>query len=146
MNVYETLMLAADLIEERGWRQGAGWVMADPDYDSTTGLCLEGGIMAAAGIALSTVERDGQRHVPNESFRPLWLCPAYRAVSDYLELEFELTEDGPRKPLYSWNDRSQRTAAEVIETLRAAAATSLAKDAAREHAATGAEREAVRAS
>jgi hypothetical protein len=74
--VSETLNLAADLIEERGWRTGGGWY----GTSETGPLCLEGGIQAAMGVA----EGPGYR------------CPAWQAVADYLGLD---------SGLWQWNDK-----------------------------------------
>lgn len=75
MNTSEVLNKAADLIEERGWTTGNGW----HGTAEAEGLCLEGAIQAAMGVA----EGSGYR------------CDAYRAVSDYLG----------RGALFLWNDQ-----------------------------------------
>ncbi len=119
--VAETLHRAADLIEERGWVRGSGWVT--PSRASGP-LCLEGGIMAALGLQLPDQILD------DRLFAPLVTCPAYRAVSAYLEREeVTIMPSGGMVGglLYRWNDESARTAAEVVEVLRAAAAIEQAK-------------------
>lgn len=78
METSEVLNRAADLIEERGWRAGGGW-----NGDHGSGLCLEGGIQAAMGVAVG----------------PGYRCPAYHAVAQYL------AEQGNTRPLFIWNDR-----------------------------------------
>jgi hypothetical protein len=110
MNTSDTLNRAADLIEERGWSQGNGWILSSAPTDAT--LCLEGGIQAATG-------RMGIHH-----------CPAYKAVVDYLNT----TRPADINPTlgyvipWSWNDQPTRTASEVIEVLRACAAIEQARE------------------
>jgi hypothetical protein len=108
MKTSEVLNRAADLIEERGWTTGEGWPEADPEV---TALCLEGGIMAAQGMTLS-----------NQA--GLFTCPAYRAVRDYLDWQPKIGQTY----LFQWNDRPNRTAAEVIEVLRACALIEQARE------------------
>lgn len=111
----QTLNKAADLIEERGWGRGNVGMVVDGPH------CLEGAIQAAAGgstyvnwhapLAQSDPPIGAERYdyaVPS-------LCPATQAVKDYL------ADRGVRRP-FEWNDQKGRTAAEVIEVLRAAAA------------------------
>ena len=120
MNVSDTLNTAADLIEERGWRQGpGGW---DGYVADDQRLCLEGAIMAAAGI---TDERRGSMYGYGE------VCPAYAAVARYLDKPERpgLSMETPRDAwLWHWNDKIERTAAEVVETLRAAAVIAEARE------------------
>lgn len=110
MNTSEVLNKAADLIEERGWtRGGNGWNLGGP-------LCLEGGIMVAAGLA-----RIGEVNH----------CPAALAVVDYLGPEnCTITSPFSGKVTRSWvwNDDRSRTATEVIGVLRAAAVIEAAKE------------------
>lgn len=106
MQISQVLNTAADLIESRGWAD----YEADTDeawgLDSETApLCLEGGILAVAGVGLHNIEA----------------CPAYRAVHDYLALP-------PHERVYRWNDNRKRTASEVIEVLRAAAVIEEARE------------------
>lgn len=115
--VAETLHRAADLIEQRGWvgTGGQGWLdAANPGHP----LCIEGAIAAAAEIPSAMAAR---------------MCPAAEAVGEYLGIT-ERFNGGPR--LFSWNDEAKyvdgemvpaRTANEVIEVLRAAAAIEQAK-------------------
>jgi hypothetical protein len=120
MNTSDTLNLAADLIEQRGWTKGQGW------NDSTNRpLCLEGGIMAALGWSFGSADYD-----PLE----LWDCPAYRAVQAYLNFSHDKALASPRHhypspvdPLWRWNDFSS-AASEVIEVLRAAAVVEAARE------------------
>jgi hypothetical protein len=119
MQTSEVLNKAADQIQERGWKSGAGWVVtrgseASPD---DAPLCLEGGIMAALGMRITVPEGDD---VTDEHFEPLWKCPAYLAVQRYIDT------DDPR--LYYWNDRPHRTADEVIAALRATAVIEAARE------------------
>jgi hypothetical protein len=113
MPTSEVLDLAADKIQERGWvtiRDCDDF--QDPWKGSGTGLCLEGGIMAAAGVVDS---------------HEVLACPAYEAVWDYLTTD---NRWGVRRNrLYDWNDTPGRTADEVIEVLRAAAMVERAKEA-----------------
>lgn len=115
MNTSEVLYRAADLIEERGWGQGA-----DTWADHGQGLCLEGGILAASGADLGFTD-------------PEFLgCPAYRSVLRYLEdrfaFEFSRVQYAGDPRLWDWNDEKGRTAAEVIEVLRAAAVIEAARE------------------
>ena len=105
---------AADLIEERGWTQAtAGDPGADPwggGSGSAAPVCIEGGILAALGV-------DTEGDLPPLDFIH---CTAYKAVQTYLGLpDSEL--------VFHWNDETGRTASEVIETLRAAAAIEQAR-------------------
>ena len=111
---------AADLIEKRGWAQGHVGLPHYSDYpwgnreDDTSPVCLEGGIAAAIGWPL-----DGAScQMPKVGFES---CPAYLAVAEYLELN-----NGGRP--YEFNDADDRTAAEVVEVLRAAAAIEQARE------------------
>ena len=112
MNTSEVLNTAADLIEEHGWTQGhEGW----RGHDS--GLCLEGALAAALGLGARAGER-----------LAVYACPAYAAVADYLDLQ-PMPKIAPvRDSLWGWNDRQNRTATEVIATLRAAAVIEAAKE------------------
>lgn len=116
MRTSDVLDLAADKIQQHGWTQINGW-NATPEFGARVlgyaneALCLEGAIMAAAGLQL------GRNLGAPEDVR---LCPAYGAVQEYLEFE--------HLPLYAWNDKPERTAAEVIEVLRAAAAVERLKE------------------
>ena len=109
----DVLNRAADLIEERGWVRG-NW-----GTHAAAPLCLEGGILAALGQRFASVD-----------LQDLWECPSYRAVADYLALPYT-REPGENlateEALWAWNDENTRTASEVIETLRAAAAIEQAK-------------------
>lgn len=104
----EVLNRAADLIEERGW--GTGPASASLLNANASGLCLEGGIAAAAGIEQIDIGIVDTEYAPNRT--DLLNCPAYRAVQDYLSIPGSL---------WIFNDKHDRTASEVIETLRAAA-------------------------
>lgn len=113
----ELLNRAADEIEKYGWTTGIeGWYK-DDRYGS--GLCIEGGILAAMGTDFN--------HVDMEEFRT---CPAYRAVADYLGVKHERGED-----LFEWNDsalsysgRGAESMEHVIEVLRGAALVEAAKE------------------
>jgi hypothetical protein len=124
MNTSEVLNRAADLIEERGWGKGVGWV----ESDST--ICLEGAIWAAQGHSIV-------------SLPPWWeveSCGAGQAIRSYLNLsadcclpwvDYSKPVDEwltPTTRLFMWNDHPSRTAEEVIETLRAAAVIEAAKE------------------
>lgn len=111
MNTSDILNRAADLIEEKGWTSGSGWP-GEAEYGGSEmgGLCLEGGIMAALGLNY------GQRW--DDIFKT---CPAVHAVNAYLE-----RDEG--YALYDWNDAPGRTAAEVIEVLRACAVIEAARE------------------
>jgi len=115
----EVLHRAADLIEKRGWTQGSGgW----GDSPGSSTLCIEGGIAAAVGVT-------NPAGFARNAFRD---CPAYRAVADYLAPQVSASpfvakafhKDG----IYVWNDDADRTASEVVEVLRAAAAIEAAKE------------------
>lgn len=104
MNTSEVLNKAADLIEERGWIQGpTGWIIADGGP-----LCLEGGIYAALGDVRGWFRSE------------IEACPAYQAVEAYVGDHF--------MGLWQWNDDHDRTAEQVIATLRAVALIEAAKE------------------
>lgn len=120
----EVLDLAADAIERRGWAfggpkslSGDPWGLNDP----SSPVCLEGGILAALGHTVADYTA-GTFHA----------CPAYTAVLDYLWPE---RTPYARHKLFEWNDEDGRTAAEVIEVLRATAAIERVKEAVAEGAA-----------
>lgn len=122
MNVSDTLNKAADLIEERGWESGEGWVTDESAADAP--LCLEGGIMAALGLRIQEGLHDDRQFVPLVS------CPAYRAVVSYLgRAEVFANERGfEGEPLYWWNDEAARSAEDVVEVLRATALIEAARE------------------
>lgn len=111
----EILNLAADKIEQHGWSSGpGGWDGQDYETGVPAGLCLEGGILAAAGM--TSQEACGAILLEQ--------CSAARAVHAYLQLPADYE-------LWEWNDISirygdefnelERTGEEVIEVLRGAA-------------------------
>lgn len=113
----EVLDLAADKIQQHGWIKHTGWYATDDFRGRVLGhndpaLCLEGALMAAIGL------RMGEN---TNVVDPVRSCPAYAAVQDYLE--------HTPLPLYIWNDLPERTAAEVIEVLRGAAAVERLREA-----------------
>lgn len=117
MKTSEVLDLAADEIQRRGWLQAAeanaaGFTAWGGGAGSNKPVCLEGGIMAAMGIAI------GDDDIPPAGFSK---CPAYLAVHDYLNLTGSTM-------VFHWNDTDGRTAEEVIEVLRAAAAVERTKE------------------
>lgn len=105
----EVLDLAADAIQMAGWATAN--TSEDPwgEHVLDGPLCLEGGIMAAAGV----------RH------RELRSCPAYIAVREYLA---PFVTDFDSCPWY-FNDSIAETADDVIAVLRAAAAVERTKEA-----------------
>ena len=116
----EVLNAAADHTERRGWTAGAsGW-----NYDGNAPVCLEGALQAASGLI-------GHHNALAEDWEDD--CPAYRAVQEYLDTA---------EPLWKWNDAGvvasadgsyvripDRTAADVVAVLRAAALTVAAREA-----------------
>lgn len=106
----EVLNRAADLIEERGWVQGVDGMIAD----GCSPLCLEGGIAAAIG---ADMHAGAGPYPPKYFYDDVEECPAWAAVTSYLSL----------RP-YVWNDNEGRTAAEVVEVLRAVALIEAAKE------------------
>lgn len=112
MRTSETLSTAADLIETHGWALGSGWPGA-PGF--TGAYCIEGAIMAAAGIEWGN----------NTGLVTLWgHCPAYAAVRGYLDC----------KLLFIWQDSLPHDtgAKRVVAVLRSAALIEAARE---EHAA-----------
>lgn len=110
-SVSNTLNLAADLIEKRGWARGyAAWGTTLPGG----ALCLEGGILAAIGHPVDPEATRPWFHGPGA-------CPAYDAVCDYLDRPHDTM-------LWPFNDDPERTASEVIEVLRAAALIESARE------------------
>ena len=112
MNTSEVLNRAADLIEERGWATGNCGMDASPG----AALCLEGALGAAMGVAVV----DGLSAYPIYDYTEIEVAPVYQILQDYLAWMSDL---------YMWNDRRDRTQAEVVEALRACAVI----EAAREH-------------
>ena len=118
MNTSEVLNRAADVIEERGWTQGGD--SNDQPWDGPNGVCLEGGIAAAAGLD----RRFG-------GFPDLYNgCPAYEAVVSHLGLNPMPKRGGApiMDAVWQWNDKPGRTASEVIEVLRACAVIEAARE------------------
>lgn len=106
MSTSEVLNKAADLIEQRGWSTGIdAW--GDEGREGAA-LCLEGGILAAAGM---------------ERGRGFRTCPAYVAVKDYLLSTGDLSADAP---LWGFNDSSAEE--RVIGVLRATALIESARE------------------
>jgi hypothetical protein len=102
----EVLNRAADLIEERGWIQGPFGMRT-----VTRELCLEGAVRLASG-GQTTSDGALLHYLASAP------CPAGNAVIAYL---------GEGEP-WLWNDEPGRTAAEVIEVLRAAAVIEAARE------------------
>ncbi len=121
----EVLNLAADLLERREWTQGnPGMLVSESDP-----LCIMGAIGAAAGVT------ETLRWSTTETlyYQPaVERCPAHAAVVAHLGDRIE--DVGSRilveaeVQLWEWNDAPGRTAAEVIEVLRAAAAVEAARE------------------
>jgi hypothetical protein len=114
MQTSEVLNKAADLIEERGWSQGTGWHTALAD---SVPVCAEGGIWCAT-------ETDNNRR----DYAALRAAKgAFRA---YLTDRFpeHIHPNAGCVIGWSWNDDPERTAAEVIEVLRAAAVIEQARE------------------
>jgi hypothetical protein len=113
MKTSDVLNKAADLIEERGWLQGIHGLGTD------RGLCMEGGILAALGRSRDDCAFRGSQYGGR--------CPVYNAVMEHLG-----RADYTEKPLWRWNDAEERTADEVIATLRAVAVIESAREEAAE--------------
>ena len=108
----EVLDLAADAIQMAGWGRGTdSWTP-----DAGKGLCIEGGIAAVTDVTMLQDPLWGT--MPSRG--SLESCPAYVAVREYLDFNGDL---------FLWNDHPERTAEEVIEVLRAAAAVERTKEA-----------------
>jgi len=112
MRTSEVLNTAADVLEQRGW---VGYDCPG-NYDTwgwgenlTGPICIEGGILAALGRPSRFTSIEIER------------CPAGRAISDYLDRHETCA-------LWRWNDVEGRTAAEVIEVLRACAVIEAARE------------------
>lgn len=116
MNASEVLNKAADLVETRGWTVDAkGWpgYVGSTEDAATSPVCIEGAIIAALGLDASV----------EDVISGVDLCPAGLAVREYLNI-------GQHGYMFMWNDTPGRTAAEVIEVLRAAAVIEAAKESA----------------
>lgn len=116
MNTSDVLNLAADLIEERGWARGGGWhpehLLADAP------LCAEGALKAAC-----MADEGDVRHWTDLYYGPEWFGGGAQdgvleRVKDYLGEQY----------VFSWNDRPERTASEVVGVLRAAAVVEAARE------------------
>ena len=118
LSTSEILNKAADAIEERGWAIGGdGW-----NSRAREPLCLEGGIQAALDMQWSTITVEQQLSL--DGFK---ICPAYKAVQEYLELkEDPITQSGHE--LWRWNDNQAEDEAHVIRVLRAAALIEVSKE------------------
>jgi hypothetical protein len=105
----EVLNRAADLIEERGWSQGTGWCL---NGDQGGPLCLEGSIRVAAALDILVAR------------------PVLNVVRDYLTdtRPLDINAFAGYVIPFSWNDAYDRTAAEVVEVLRAAAVIEAARE------------------
>jgi hypothetical protein len=111
----EVLNKAADLIEQRGWATGAA------AWGDGSGLCLEGGIIAALDVDVFPLTENGNGAPMSDSeFRS---CPAYRAVRDYLVSTDSIDTDDE---LWEFNDDS--AAERVIGVLRATALIEAARE------------------
>ena len=102
MNTSEVLNRAADLIEERGWGTGVRSMLG-----SDSGLCIMGALYGAETGQLANDALDETAYTVAET------CSAGRAVIEYIGDNWTY--------MFSWNDATGRTAAEVIEVLRACA-------------------------
>jgi hypothetical protein len=109
MTTSEVLNRAADLIEERGWATGLDAMSANPAGP----ICLEGALAAITDLGVRSDD-------PRRYEYPSASCPVYMAVHNYLSLPFSR--------LFTWNDAIDRTAAEVIEVLRACAVIESARE------------------
>lgn len=99
---------AADLIEQRGLCQN-GWYT-----DRKGGLCARGAIYAAVGVEPQVRTADlGWIHLPRDM--QALFDRARKALAAAIE------SPDPSFPIISWNDAPERTAAEVVGGLRAAA-------------------------
>jgi hypothetical protein len=101
VNTSEILDKAADLIEERGWNQG--WYVND-----CGGMCVRGAMFAAVGVAIPV-----SKTAPWPTYEPQLGRDVYAATV--------VMDEHVRTPVERWNDYPRRTAAEVVEALRAAA-------------------------
>lgn len=102
MNTSEILDKAADLIEQRGHHKG--WYCGDDGS-----LCATGALLAAAGMEPE----------PRESANPWSTYDDERwdaADAAWKVLDKVVNDHSP-----NWNDRAERTAAEVVAKLREAA-------------------------
>ena len=117
MRTSEILDLAADVIERRGWVNGGEYEVEDPwGKDGVSPVCLEGALLAVVKSTNTVTLRD---------------CPAYVAMSEYLDMRpanHDFYGATRRVPIYEWNDEEGRTANEVIEALRGAAAVERVKE------------------
>lgn len=94
----EVLHLAADAIERDGW-----WHPDRLARGKAQPLCASNAIVKAAGVPY---------------------CGAHVALVAYLSG----TAAGPVRTIFDWNDAPGRTAAEVIEVLRATAAIEASRE------------------
>jgi hypothetical protein len=113
----EILNTAADLIEKNGWvgpghSEDSNWGLGGENLS----MCLEGGILAATGFDMTKTESEA---IESDEFERLIACPAYVAVQNYLNLDYEI---------WQWNDTEGRTMEEVIEVLRATAVIEQARE------------------
>lgn len=114
----EVLDLAADDIQRNGWAQGPAGMRVDGPH------C----ILGAIGAVLETKARPSNIPTADDlnfvglayDMRAVGETAAGEAMTDYLPTH---TEGMPGySQVYCWNDAGSRTAEEVVEALRAAAA------------------------
>ena len=107
---------AADVILANGWHQGALWPGRWPkptEWTPGTPVCLVGSLRVAVGAVngVSTVSDWGN-------------LPRALGAYDAVKAKLRETEPGPLTwDPAAWNDHPERTADEVIETLRQTAKT-----------------------
>lgn len=108
----ETLNLAADLIEERGWARG------NCAMQTTGPTCLEGAIGAAINASTRPPYTcDSSPSVLVYGYSEIHAHPAYKAIVEHLGVVG-----------WVWNDSRSRTQAEVIAVLRATAVIESARE------------------
>jgi len=101
----DVLEAAADLLESKGWQQGAFDNAVNPD--DSTAFCALGAIRAVTGYSLAKRNyiRDGDYALYRERYR--YTLQASVALGAKVGLDVP-----------AWNDRPGRTAEEVIDVMK----------------------------
>jgi hypothetical protein len=116
----DTFLRAADHLERHGWTQGAYYA----DYSNDTPPACVVGALAIAAYGYPHPDPHCDGFEPDDAVADSWhrFVTAEHHLHHYLGLRPIDPDSTDPETLYDWNDEDTRTGAEVIATLRAAAA------------------------